>query len=137
MPDFRVTLVERLFEADAGDFRITATDAEAAARIVLNAVPDSVDSDGIRTTILPDGQEVDLEVEEVVHGEIVAMVHDAATGVLQGQFGFSLVFSPGREAAAVLARVMDRVLADDGERDTHAACMVLRRYLHEYLNADA
>ncbi|WP_061507326.1 hypothetical protein, partial [Acetobacter malorum] len=95
MPFFDVTLIERVVTSDEVTFRVAAASAEAAARLVLAAVPDDTEPNGVRRVRLPDGQEGGLEPEEVTHGEITARVSFAGVDECCGEFGPSSFYDPG------------------------------------------
>lgn len=131
MPEFRVRIIERSVQADSAAFLIEAPCAEDAARIVLDAVSDDVESCGMRPVILPDGRAAYLDCDDLVHNEIVAQVEHPDTDEEIATFGASAWFEPGPAETAALLGVMERVLADPTQMDAHSACRWLLRRLEE------
>ncbi|WP_061487343.1 MULTISPECIES: hypothetical protein [Acetobacter] len=131
MPFFDVTLIERVVTADEVTFSVAAASAEAAARLVLAAVPDDTEPNGVRRVRLPDGQEGGLEPEEVTHGEITARVSFAGVDECCGEFGPSSFYDPGIVEARALRRVLERAILDTTYPEGHAVSQRLLLWLRE------
>ncbi|NHN93533.1 hypothetical protein [Acetobacter sicerae] len=131
MAEYRVRIIERSVLSDSAAFLIEATCAEEAARIVLDAAADDVESCGARAVVLPDGREAWLDCDDVVHGEIVARVENPATDEEIGTFGGSVWFEPGPADTDTLVGVMEQVLADPARLEAHSACRWLLRRLEQ------
>lgn len=131
MPRYRVTLVERVIEADEIAFGIEAETPAAAARIALAAIPDKTDADGTRWIVLPDGQEGGLRPREVAHSEVTAEISDYEDDADLGRFGHSIVFDPAIEDTHALCRLLERAVLDTA----HPECVEASRRLLAYLRA--
>jgi len=96
MPKYRILLVEELVLSDSGEFQVEAPTPEIAAAILIKAHEDARDADS-NTVALPDGQEHEIEPENVVRGRVFCiLVND------KGEDGDELTpdFDPAPQDAA-------------------------------------
>ncbi|MBO1326201.1 hypothetical protein K2X14_14580 [Acetobacter sp. TBRC 12305] len=131
MPRYKVTLIERVIEADDTTFEIEAASPADAAYVALAAVPDDTDADGARCIVLPDGQAGSLEPREVTHSEVTAEVRAIADDTPLGVFGYSLIFDPGIEETHALCELLERAILDTA----YPECIEASRRLLAYLRA--
>lgn len=129
MPRYKVTLIERVIEADDTTFEIEAASPADAAYAALVAVPDDTDADGARCIVLPDGQAGSLEPREVAHSEVIAKVRDITDDTPLGVFGYSLIFNPDIDETHALCELLQRAVLDTAYPECHEVSRRLLAYL--------